>query len=86
MSRQFYLTGASGSSQVVAGPGKVLHDDRPVRPRRGAAERLLSDAAPAAGLTLVESSVTSAGVNSSMVTTPRPFAVGRVGVEDGHRV
>jgi dihydrofolate reductase len=51
----------------------------------GAGKRLFSEAAPASGLTLVESSATSSGVLSSVVT-PAPFAVGRVGVEDGHEV
>jgi dihydrofolate reductase len=51
----------------------------------GAGKRLFSDAAPASGLTLVESSTTSTGVVYS-VFTPAPFAVGRVGVEDGHEV
>jgi dihydrofolate reductase len=51
----------------------------------GAGKRLFSKAAPASGLTLVESSATSSGVLSSVVT-PAPFAVGRVGVEDGHEV
>lgn len=51
----------------------------------GAGKRLFSEAAPATGLTLVESSVTGAGVISA-VLTPAPFAVGRVGVEEGHEV
>jgi len=51
----------------------------------GAGKRLFSEAAPATGLTLVESSVTSSGVITT-VLTPAPFAVGRVGVEEGHEV
>ena len=51
----------------------------------GNGKRLFSDAAPASGLTLVDSSVTGAGAVYSAFT-PAPFAVGRVGVEDGHEV
>jgi dihydrofolate reductase len=51
----------------------------------GAGKRLFSEAVPATGLTLVESSVTSSGVITT-VLTPAPFAVGRVGVEEGHEV
>ena len=51
----------------------------------GAGKRLFSEAAPAAGLTLVDSSVTGAGAVYSAYT-PGPFTVGRVGVEDGHEV
>ena len=51
----------------------------------GAGKRLFSDTADAAGLTLVDSKVTSAGAVYSAFT-PGPFTVGRVGVEDGHEV
>lgn len=51
----------------------------------GRGKRLFSEAAAAAGLSLVDSSVTSTGAVYS-VFTPAPFAVGRVGVEDGHEV
>ena len=51
----------------------------------GAGKRLFSDAAAASGLSLVDSSVTGAGVVYSAFT-PTPFTVGRVGVEDGREV
>ena len=51
----------------------------------GAGKRLFSDGAPPSGLTLVDSSVTGAGVVYSAFT-PAPFAVGRIGVEDGREV
>lgn len=51
----------------------------------GAGKRLFSAGAPAAGLTLVDSSVTSTGATYAAYT-PAPFEIGRVGVEDGQEV
>jgi dihydrofolate reductase len=51
----------------------------------GRGKRLFSDEAAASGLTLVSSSVTSAGATYSAFT-PAPFEVGRVAVEDGLEV
>jgi dihydrofolate reductase len=48
----------------------------------GAGKRLFSDVAAASGLTLLESTVTGAGVVYSAFT-PAPFTTGRVGIEDG---
>ena len=49
----------------------------------GPGKRLFSDAADPSGLTLVDSKVTRSGAVYSAFT-PAPFAVGRVGVEDGY--
>jgi len=51
----------------------------------GAGKRLFSEAAAPSGLNLIESRVTSTGATYSALA-PAPFAVGRVGVEDGHEV
>jgi dihydrofolate reductase len=51
----------------------------------GAGKRLFSEGAAPSGLSLLESSVTSAGALYSAYT-PAPFSIGRVGVEDGHEI
>lgn len=51
----------------------------------GRGKRLFSEAPPASGLTLVESSTTPMGV-VSLVYVPAAFSTGRVGVEDGREV
>jgi dihydrofolate reductase len=51
----------------------------------GAGKRLFSETAAPSGLNLIESRVTSTGATYSALA-PAPFAVGRVGVEDGHEV
>jgi dihydrofolate reductase len=51
----------------------------------GAGKRLFSETAAPSGLNLIESRVTSTGAIYSALA-PAPFAVGRVGVEDGHEV
>jgi dihydrofolate reductase len=51
----------------------------------GAGKRLFSETAAPSGLNLIESRVTSTGAVYSALA-PVPFAVGRVGVEDGHEV
>lgn len=51
----------------------------------GAGKRLFSEHAPASGLTVVESSVTSRGATYT-ACVPEPFQVGGFAVEDGHEV
>ncbi len=51
----------------------------------GAGKRLFSEGAAPSGLSLLESSVTSAGAVYSAFT-PAPFSIGRVGVQDGHEI
>ena len=80
------MHGSCGLAKTLqeAGTGRrIPADGLPGTGRTG--KRLFSDAAAASGLTLVDSSVTGAGVVYSAFT-PAPFSVGRVGVEDGREV